>query len=97
MIPRSLFLMAGLFASLAALSSTRRRLSERLESSLPQLRELLEEQVRGDVESVFARFLPLLEPVRQRAGARHERLAGQLAEVEALGHALKDFEQRLHG
>lgn len=88
---------AAFLASLTALTGTRRRLSERLETSLPQLREQLEEQVRGDVEGVFARFLPLLEPVRRRAAARHERLADQLASAEALGQALKDFEQRLHG
>lgn len=84
-------------ASLNALSGARRRLSERLETSLPQLRDLLAGQVQGDVETVFARFLPLLEPVRARADARQARLSAQLAEVEALATTLKDFDQRLHG
>lgn len=88
---------AAFLASLTALTATRRALSERLETSLPLLREQLEEQVHGDVKSVFARFLPLLEPARQRASASHERLAAQLAEAEALGRSLREFEERLHG
>jgi hypothetical protein len=87
---------AAFLASLASLTTTRRRLNARLESSLPNLRERLEEQVRHDVETVFERFLPLLEPARSRADSRHERLASRLAEVEALNTALREFEHRLH-
>ena len=82
---------AAFLITQAALNSTRRTLVDRLEQSTQALREMLTEQVRIDIEALFARFLEILNPA-QEVSAEHEqqmmtqmnRLNGLISDYEAL-------------
>lgn len=78
-----------------ALHEARVRLVQRLEQSSETLREMLANQVRTDVEALFARFLPLLAPAREQAG-RHEQFASARTErLQALEQSLAAFHAEL--
>lgn len=79
----------------AALSRTRRQLTERMESFAAPLREMLQEQVRLDVESLFERFAPLLAPALSNALQREQQMNQQMQRLEAMAAMFKDLEREI--
>jgi hypothetical protein len=86
---------AAFLTTQAALSTARRTLIERLEGSANPLREMLDEQVRQDVEKLFNRFLPLLArapvgavPTEQQAKAQAERMRLMGEGIETVGREI---------
>lgn len=82
----------ALLITQAALNRTRGLLIDRLETSTVKLRDMLAAQVQSDVEALFARFLPMLQPAQQQAESREQLLQGQTDRLQGLSdsfHALQ--------
>ncbi len=79
----------------AALNTARRTLIERLESSAKPLREMLIEQVRLDVETLFSRFLPILGPAQVNATAREQQMRVQTERLRLMSEAMDVVEREL--
>lgn len=82
---------ASVLITQAALNNARRTLVDRLEQSTADLREMLSEQVKVDVEALFARFLEILNPASEVAAehevqmrAQHQRIEEMIRSFEAL-------------
>jgi hypothetical protein len=80
---------AAFLITQAALNSARRTLIDRLELSAHALREMLFEQVRVDVEALFARFLEILNPAREVSAEHEQHLRTQ---TELLTGMIRDFD-----
>jgi|GEM_PF-272838 GTPase SAR1 family protein len=80
---------AAFLITQAALNSARRTLIDRLELSAHGLREMLAEQVRIDVEALFARFLDILNPAREVSAEHEQQMHTQ---TERLGNMISGFE-----
>lgn len=85
----SLLVGAAVLITQAALNSARRTLVDRLEESAHGLREMLSEQVRIDVEALFARFLEILNPAQEVAAEHEQQMLSQTGRLNGL---LQEFE-----
>lgn len=91
-----LLLLGALFLlTKATLTATRRELIDKLDVSSSQLHDLLSHQVTEEVEAAFARFSEILNPAREDANSRLERLRERVALLERLGEKLTALEQDL--
>ncbi|HEY1050243.1 MAG TPA: dynamin family protein, partial [Prosthecobacter sp.] len=82
-----LLLGFALLITQSALNHTRGQLVDRLETSTLKLREMLQTQVQADVEALFGRFLPLLEPAQKEAAIREHQMLGQTGRLHALNES----------
>ncbi|MES2736020.1 MAG: dynamin family protein [Verrucomicrobiota bacterium] len=85
----------ALLITQSALNHTRGQLVDRLETSTMKLREMLLTQVQSDVESLFARFVPLLQPAQVEANAREKLLLSQTERLEALSDSFHAFQREM--
>lgn len=90
-----LLLGFALLIAQAALNHTRGQLVDRLESSTVKLRDMLANQVQSDVETLFARFLPLLQPAQHEADARERLFQSQGERLQALSDSFHSFQREL--
>jgi GTPase SAR1 family protein len=91
------FLLLGfaLLIAQSALNQTRSELVDRLENSTKTLREMLLAQVQSDVEALFARFLPLLEPAQIEANERERLMHGKTDRLDHLTESFNIFQREL--
>lgn len=85
----------ALLIAQAALNHTRGQLVDRLESSTVKLRDMLATQVQSDVETLFARFLPLLQPAQYEADVRERLLQSQGERLQDLADSFHTFQREL--
>lgn len=90
-----LLLGFALLITQSALNHTRGQLVDRLETSTLKLREMLQTQVQADVEALFGRFLPLLEPAQKEAAIREHQMLGQTGRLHALNESFHAFQHEL--
>lgn len=90
-----LLLGFALLITQSALNHTRSELVDRLETSTMTLRDMLLTQVHSDVESLFSRFLPMLEPAQKEAAEREQLLDGQTERLESLTASFHAFQREL--
>jgi hypothetical protein len=72
-----LILGFAFFIAQAALSRTRRLLLDKLDESVATLRQMLADQVRGDVETLFGKFISLLAPAAEESLRREQMMLEQ--------------------
>lgn len=72
----------------ASLNATRRTLMDRLESSAGSLRKMLSDQVKGDVENLFARFLDVLTPAQKETVVVEQQMVEQTERLRILADSL---------
>ncbi|MBB5038148.1 dynamin family protein [Prosthecobacter dejongeii] len=85
----------ALLITQSALNHTRGQLVDRLETSTMKLREMLLTQVQSDVEALFARFLPLLQPAQSEANGREQLLLGHTDRLQTLSDSLHAFQREM--
>lgn len=90
-----LLLGFALLITQSALNRTRNQLMDRLETSTLTLREMLQNQVRADVENLFAKFVPLLQPAQVQAVERERVLLAQAERLNALHDNFHAFQREL--
>lgn len=90
-----LLLGFALLIAQSALNHTRGLLVDRLESSTLTLRDMLLTQVHSDVESLFSRFLPMLEPAQREANERERLLLGHTERLQVLTESFHAFQREL--
>lgn len=90
-----LLLGIALLVAQEALNRTRRLLMDRLEESTATLRQMLSDQVRGDVGNLFARFLGVLGPAAEESLRREQQMSDQARRLEGLGESLRVLDQEI--
>ncbi len=85
----------ALLITQSALNHTRGQLVDRLETSTMKLREMLLTQVQSDVEALFARFLPLLQPAQTEANGREQLLLSHTERLQTLSDSLHAFQREM--
>ncbi|TDU73274.1 50S ribosome-binding GTPase [Prosthecobacter fusiformis] len=90
-----LLLGFALLIAQSALNKTRGLMVDRLENSTLKLREMLQTQVESDVESLFSRFLPMLEPAQKECREREHLLLSQTERLQALTDAFLIYQREL--
>lgn len=86
---------AAILITQAALNSARRTLVDRLEESSHALREMLTEQVRIDVEALFARFLEILNPAQEVAAEHEQQMLSQTGRLNGLIQEFDTLEREI--
>lgn len=79
----------------SALNHTRGELIDRLETSTMKLRDMLLKQVQSDVESLFARFIPLLQPAQLEANAQEQQLLEHTDRLVRLTETFHTFQREM--
>ncbi|HYF35326.1 MAG TPA: dynamin family protein [Prosthecobacter sp.] len=79
----------------AALNRTRRLLLDKLDESAKTLRQMLSDQVRGDIESLFGKFVSVLAPAEDESLRREQTMVEQAGRVEALVETLAALDQQI--
>jgi len=85
----------ALLITQAALNQTRTQLMDRLETSTAKLRDMLVTQVHNDVETLFSRFVPMLQPIQLEAAQREHHLLSQNERLQALADSFHSFQREL--
>ncbi len=85
----------ALLITQAALNHTRSHLVDRLETSTTLLHDMLLTQVQSDVEALFRRFVPLLEPAQKASTAREHQLLSHTERLQALSDSFLAFQREL--
>jgi predicted GTPase len=91
-----LILALAVLIAQAALNRTRRLLTDKLEASAATLRQMLADQVRGDVEALFGKFVGFLAPVEEESLRREQQLQEQQARVHSLVETLSAIDCEIH-
>jgi hypothetical protein len=86
---------AAILITQAALNSARRTLVDRLEESSHALRDMLTEQVRIDVEALFARFLEILNPAQEVAAEHEQQMLSQTGRLNGLIQEFDTLEREI--
>lgn len=81
---------AAFLITQAALDKARSTLIDRLEDSAQALRDMLAKQVRTDVETLFGRFLEILEPASEVAAEQEQQMLSQIGRLKGM---LQEFDQ----
>lgn len=79
----------------ASLNSTRRILMDRLETAAETLRQSLLEQVSGDVENQFARFLEILKPAQEETVAVEHQMVAETERLRQLADTLAALDRQI--
>jgi hypothetical protein len=90
-----LILGAAFLIAQAALNTARRNLFERLEEAVQPLRQMMHEQVKLDVETLFSRFLPVLRPAQEQAMQREQLMHLQTERLQKMATDLAAVEKQL--
>jgi len=86
---------AAFLITQAALNNARNTQIERLEESAKPLREMLSVQVRLDIETLFGRFLAILNPAQEQAGRREQQMHEQTESLRILDEELDMIEMQV--
>lgn len=84
-----LILGIAVFITQHALHLAKRALTSKLEHSAQELHQMLADQVRLDIETLFSRFLEILEPAREVAFDQEQQMRTQ---IERLDHLINEFD-----
>jgi hypothetical protein len=78
-----------------ALNYTRRTLMDRLETAAGTLRQMLSDQVRNDVESLFTRFLDILMPAQAETVLVEQQMVTDAERLRILAESLEVLDREV--